>query len=186
MHIRPGREADLGGLTDIYNHYVVHSHATFDVESFTVEQRRGWFGQYAPTGPHRLLVGEVDGALVGYATSSRFRFKPAYGGTVETTIYLHPERTGRGLADPLYAALLDELRRGESVHVAVAGVTLPGSASIALHLRHGFCSIGTFSELGYKFGRYIDVQWFQLRIGSVVPGERPQATFSTGSSIGRS
>lgn len=170
MRIRPAREADLSALTDIYNHYVVHSHVTFDVEPFTVEQRRGWFDQYAPTGPHRLLVAEDDATVVGYATSGRFRAKPAYGGTVETTIYLHPEHTGRGLADPLYAALLDELRRESTVHVAVAGVALPGPASIALHLRHGFRPVGTFSELGYKFGRYFDVQWFQHRIGPTETG----------------
>lgn len=161
MHVRSGRPADLARLTEIYNHYVVHSHATFDLEPFTVQQRRAWFDQYADDGPHRLLVGEVDGAVVGYATSGRFRTKPAYGGTVETTIYLHHEHLGQGRADPLYAALLDALAREESVHVAVAGVALPGPASVALHRRHGFSPVGTFGELGYKFGRFIDVQWFQ-------------------------
>lgn len=164
MEVRPGRPTDLAGLTEIYNHHVVHSHATFDLEPFTVEQRRAWFDQYAPTGPHRLLVGEVDGAVVGYATSGRFRTKPAYGGTVETTIYLHHEHTGQRRADPLYAALLDVLGREESVHVAVAGVALPGPASVALHLRHGFTPVGTFSELGHKFGRFIDVAWFQRQL----------------------
>lgn len=160
MHIRPARDGDLAELTDLYNHYVVHSHATFDLEPFTVQARRAWFDQYAAAGPHRLLVGEVDGAVVGYASSGTFRAKPAYAATVETSIYLHPGHVGRGLASPLYAALLDLLQREETVHVAVAGVALPGAASVALHLRHGFHPVGRFAELGYKFGRYIDVQWF--------------------------
>lgn len=153
--------ADLAALTEIYNHYVVHSHATFDLEPFTVDERRTWLDQYAPQGPHRLLVAEVDGTVVGYASSGRFRTKPAYGGTVETTIYLHHEHTGRGRADPLYAALLDELTAEPAVHVAVAGVAIPGPASVALHLRHGFTAVGTFAGVGHKFGRFVDVQWFQ-------------------------
>jgi len=164
VQVRPGRPADLARLTEIYNHYVVHSHATFDLEPFTVEQRRAWFDRYALAGPHRLLVGEVDGSVVGYATSGPFRTKPAYGGTVETTIYLHHEHTGRGRADPLYAALLDQLVTEPGVHVAVAGVALPGPASVALHVRHGFTPVGTFSEVGHKFGRFIDVQWFQRNL----------------------
>lgn len=90
--IWPAGSDDLPALTDIYNHYVVHSHATFDLEPFTVEQRRTtWFDRYADTGRHRLLVAENDGRVVGYATSGPFRPKAAYGGTVETTIYLHHE-----------------------------------------------------------------------------------------------
>lgn len=160
MQIRSARDDDLAALTDLYNHYVVHSHATFDLEPFTVLARQAWFDRYAASGAHRLLVGELDGAVVGYATSGPFRPKPAYAGTVETTIYLHHEHLGQGLADPLYAALLDALQHEPSVHVAVAGIAQPGAASVALHLRHGFTPVGTFAELGYKFGRYIDVQWF--------------------------
>lgn len=164
MLIRPARDGDLAALTDLYNHYVLHTHATFDLEPFTVQARRSWFDQYAASGPHRLLVGELDRRVVGYATSGAFRTKPAYAGTVETTIYLHHERTGQGLGDPLYAALLDELRQEPGVHVAVAGIAQPGASSVALHLRHGFTPVGTFAGVGYKFGRYIDVQWFHRRL----------------------
>ena len=95
--VRPGEEQDLPALTAIYNHFVEHSVTTFDVERFTVEQRREWFSGYAPTGPHRLLVGEVDGVVAGYATSAALRSKPAYLHSVETTIYCDPAATGRGL-----------------------------------------------------------------------------------------
>ena len=161
--IRAGLADDLATLTDIYNHYVVTSHVTFDITPFTVEQRADWYGHYAPTGPHRLLVAERRGTPVGYATSSPFRPKPAYRSSVETSVYLSPDATGTGLGRRLYTDLLGQLG-AEGVHRAYAGIALPNEASIALHLRSGFTPIGTYHEVGYKWGRYIDVAWFEREI----------------------
>jgi phosphinothricin acetyltransferase len=158
--VRPGEEHDLPTLTGIYNHFVEHSVATFDVEPFTVEQRRAWFGHYAVTGPHRLLVGELEGRVAGYATSGVFRTKPCYARSVETTIYCDPAATGRGLGSALYRRLLDVLE-GEGVHRAYAGVALPNEASDRLHRRFGFREIGTWTEVGHKHGRWVDVRWYE-------------------------
>jgi phosphinothricin acetyltransferase len=158
--VRPGRLGDLPALTDLYNHYVRSSAVTFDVGEFTVEQRRDWFDHYAPTGPHRLLVA-VDGtAVLGYATSSPLRPKPAYATSIETTVYLRADATGRGLGTLLYRRLFDALA-GEDLHRAFAGVALPNDASQALHRRLGFTELGTYGEVGRKFGRYWDVRWFE-------------------------
>jgi len=161
--IRAGREEDLAALTRIYNHYVVHTPITFDVEPFTVEQRRPWLTAHLEHGPHRLLVAEDDGDVIGYATSSPFRPKAAYATSVETTVYLAPEHTGRAIGRRLYAALLDTLRT-EDVHLAVAGVALPNEASCRLHLGCGFREVGIFEEVGRKFGRFWDVAWFQQQL----------------------
>jgi phosphinothricin acetyltransferase len=158
--VRPGEERDLPALTALYNHYVEHTVVTFDTEPFTVEQRREWFAHYAPTGPHLLLVAELDGAVAGYATSSRFRVKPGYATSVETTVYCDPAATGRGLGTALYGALLDRLA-GENLHRAYAGVALPNTASEALHRRFGFRELGTYLEVGRKHGRWVDVRWFE-------------------------
>ncbi len=158
--VRPGLDTDLPALTTLYNHYVLHTEVTFDVEPFTVEQRHPWFAQYAATGPHRLLVAEVDGVAVGYVTSSAHRPKAAYRRSVETTVYLHPEHVGRGLGRALYEALFTELADTD-VHRAFAGISVPNPASVALHLGLGFTPIGTYSEIGFKYGHYIDVDWFQ-------------------------
>lgn len=158
--VRAGRRSDLPGLTELYNHYVRETVATFDVTPWTVAQRSGWFDQYAEAGPHRLLVAIDSDRLAGYVTSGRYRDKAAYQPSVETTIYLDPDATGRGIGSMLYQQLLVELQ-AEDVHRAYAGIALPNPASIALHRRFGFTDIGSFGEVGRKHGRWWDVHWMQ-------------------------
>jgi phosphinothricin acetyltransferase len=158
--IRPATRGDLPRLTEIYNHYVIHSPATFDLAPKTVAERAEWMTQFSETGRHRLLVAEDGGVVLGYAGSTRFRAKPAYSQTVETTIYCAPEATSRGLGIRLYTALFDALAQ-EEVHRIVAGYVPPNPASEKLHARMGFRPVGTFTEQGYKFGRYWDVVWME-------------------------
>ena len=90
----------------------------------------------------------------------RWRPKAAYDTTVETTIYCAPDAVGKGIGRRLYAALFESLR-GEDVHRYVAGYTMPNPATAALHERLGFKVVGTFSEVGRKFGKYWDVCWME-------------------------
>lgn len=158
--VRAGAERDLPALTEIYNHFVEHTVTTFDVDRFSVDERRDWLGHYRPTGPHRLLVGEADGVVAGYATSGPLRAKPAYRHSVETTVYCAPASTGRGLGTALYRELLG-LLAGEDVHRAYAGIALPNEASERLHRRLGFRDVGTYTEVGFKHGRWVDVRWYE-------------------------
>lgn len=158
--IRPARAADLPRLTDLYNHYVVHSPVTFDLEPQSLDQRAVWLAQFSEAGRHRLLVAEEAGKMVGYAGTTRWRPKPAYDTTVETTIYCAPDSVGRGIGSRLYAALFDAVA-AEDIHRIVAGFVPPNPASAALHERLGFRTVGIFSEVGYKFGRYWDVCWME-------------------------
>lgn len=157
---RCARPDDLPRLTEIYNHYVVHSPATFDLEPKTVAQRAEWFAQFAERGRYRLVVAEEDGILLGYTGTTRFRVKPAYDRTVETTVYCAPESVGRGIGTQLYAALFEALVH-EDVHRMVAVFVPPNRASEKLHQRFGFRTVGIFTEQGYKFGRYWDVCWME-------------------------
>lgn len=159
-NIRAAVAGDLPSLTAIYNHYVRHTAITFDVTPFAPEERRGWFEDHAASGRHRLLVAEEAGHVVGYASTSRWRPKPAYDTTVESSIYVHHEAHGRGIGRRLYGALFDALA-GEDVRSIVAGVALPNAASIRLHERCGFTQVGVFRQVGRKFDRYWDVAWFQ-------------------------
>ena len=158
--IRPGRESDLPALTDIYNHYIINTPITFDLFPFTVEQRHEWFVEHAGHGRHRLLVAEESGAVVGYATTSRFRVKAAYDTTVESSIYCRADRVRRGIGTALYRELFDVLKN-EDINRIVAGITLPNAASTALHESCGFKNVGALSSVGRKFDTYWDVAWFE-------------------------
>lgn len=158
--IRPAARADLARLTEIYNYYVVNTAITFDVAPFTVEARATWFDEHAGSGRYRLMVAREGDLIVGYASTGRFRVKPAYESTVESSIYCAPEATGRGIGTRLYTALFEAIAQ-EDINRIVAGVTLPNDASVALHQRLGFRRIGVYSEVGRKLGRYWDVAWFE-------------------------
>ena len=163
IRIRPATLDDLPRIVEIYNHYVIHTPITFDLEPVTVAERRPWFDQFADGGRHRLLVAEDRSNVLGYACTHQFRTKAAYDTTVETTIYCAPEATGRGVGTVLYAALFDAIA-AEDIHRAVAGITLPNDASVALHERFGFAPIGVFHGVGHKFGQYWDVGWYELAL----------------------
>lgn len=165
IEIRNAAVNDLPRLTEIYNHYVMNTPVTFDVNSWSVQQRLGWFQQFSAAGRYRLLIAELDHLVVGYVGSVRFRPKAAYDTTVETTIYCAPEAIGEGVGRKLYAALFEALS-DQDIHRIVAGYVPPNPASERLHQRFGFREVGTFSECGYKFGRYWDVRWMErpLRI----------------------
>jgi len=142
--MRPAIVDDLPALTDIYNHYVVHTAITFDLRPFAPVERRAWFDDHATSGRHRLIVAvDVDGTVLGYATTSRWRPKAAYDTTVEASVYCHPGAVGRGCGTGLYAALFEAIA-AEDVHRIVAGVSLPNPASLKLHERFGFRPVGVF------------------------------------------
>src|SRR5215472_12517349 len=107
--VRPATADDLGAINEIYNHYAVETHVTFDDEPMAMETRREWFSHYADTGRHRLLVATDDGRVIGYATSSRYRPKPGYLTSVETSVYLAPDAVGKGTGNSLYTELFKSL-----------------------------------------------------------------------------
>jgi phosphinothricin acetyltransferase len=156
---RLAEEADLPALLDIYNHYVVHTPATFDIEPRALDQRREWFAQFAPAGRHRCFVGARRGRAIGYACSAKFKEKEAYATAIETSVYLAPGEGGQGLGRRLYDILFDALQ-GEDIHRAFAGITLPNAPSVGVHRALGFEHIGTYREIGRKFGKFWDVGLF--------------------------
>jgi phosphinothricin acetyltransferase len=171
LHIRAATKTDLPRLTEIYNHYVVHTAVTFDLEPYTIERRAAWFEQFANSGRYRLLVAEAESGVLGYAGTTRFRPKAAYETTVETTIYCAPDAAQKGIGSNLYRVLF-ELLTSEDIHKIVAGYTLPNPASAALHARFGFKPVGVFHENGRKFGRYWDVCWLERPL--IFPATEPK------------
>jgi len=160
VSIRRAEARDLPALLDIYNYYVVNTPITFDIEPRTLEQRRQWFEAFKPAGRYQCLVAVRGERAIGWACSGRFKDRAAYDTSVETSIYLAPDETGKGLGRRLYGALFEALK-GEDLHRAFGGVTQPNEASNGLHRAMGFGHVGTYEEVGRKFGRFWDVAWFE-------------------------
>jgi phosphinothricin acetyltransferase len=165
VDVRPATEDDLGAINDVYNHYVAETHVTFDDQPMSMDTRREWFSHHGGSGRYRLLVATDGDEVIGYASSSKFRPKPGYLTSVETSIYLAPDSVGRGAGAKLYTELFKSLE-DEDVHRAYAGIALPNPASIALHERFGFKRVAHFTEQGRKFGRYWDVDWYEKPLGA--------------------
>jgi phosphinothricin acetyltransferase len=165
VSVRRGLLEDLARLTEIYNHYILATPITFDLEPFSVEDRRRlWFAKFSDAGRHQLFVAEERGVVLGYAGTTGFRDKRAYDTTVETTVYCAPEATGRRIGSRLYSALFEAMS-GEDIRLAIAAITVPNGASIALHERFGFTLSGVMHDVGRKFDRYWDVAWYEKTLG---------------------
>jgi len=154
--IRRVEQGDLPALLDIYNHYIVNTPVTFDLEPRTLAQRQEWLDQFAPVGKYQCFVAARDRRAIGWVCSAKFKEKEAYATSIETSIYVAPGEGGKGLGRRLYDTLFDALK-GEDIHRAFGGGTQPNEASVALHKSVGFEHIGTYREIGRKFGRFWDV-----------------------------
>jgi L-amino acid N-acyltransferase YncA len=157
--IRLAVAADLPTINDIYNHYVLHSTCTYQETPEPLEARREWFAKHGPA--HPVTVAEIDGKIVGWGSLSAYHARSAYRNTVESSVYLHHEFLRRGIGS---AILEDLIGRARAIghHAIVAGADAEQSASVALHLKFGFETVGHFKQLGFKFGRWLDVIYMEL------------------------
>ncbi|MFP4148534.1 MAG: N-acetyltransferase family protein [Nitriliruptoraceae bacterium] len=159
--VRPGTSADLPAVAAVYTHYVLRTTTTFNTQVRTPRQWQERYEANVVAGPYSLDVATIDGVLAGYVETQPFRPKPAYARSLELSVYVAPDATGQGVGGALYAAVLDRLARDERFHRAYAIVALPNPGSVAFHERHGFRLRGTLTEAGYKFGRYLDVAYYE-------------------------
>lgn len=159
--IRPAISTDAKGIVDIYNHYIVHSHATFEMDPITVAEMESRIRKVQDEYELPWIVLEVNNEIVGYAYATQWKARKAYRKTTESSIYLHKDQGGNGYGKLLYAELLNELKM-LGYHAIIGGMSLPNPASQALHEKLGFRKIGEFKEVGYKFDRWIDVGYWQL------------------------
>ena len=157
--VRIAEPRDLPAIVAIYNYAVRETTATFDTEPVTVAARGEWFAQFGSE--HPLLVAESAGTVSGFAYYLPFRSRPAYRASKESTIYVAPELHRQGVASALYAELL-ALARTNGVHTMIAVLGDDNPASEALHRKFGFRLAGRLREVGRKFDRWIDTQYFEL------------------------
>lgn len=159
--IRSATANDAPEIVRIYNHYIEHSTITFEESVVTVETMADRIRNVVSSWP--WLVFEESGRLVGYAYATEWNGRCAYRYSAESSIYLDPNSCGRGIGLRLYQALLALLYQRE-LHTVIGGIALPNDASIALHEKLRFKKVAHFSEVGFKFGRWIDVGYWQLKM----------------------
>jgi len=160
LNIRSATDLDAPDITAIYNPYITDSTITFEEEPVSTAEIQKRMASVRSLG-YPWLVAEVDDSLVGYAYASRWRERPAYRFTSESTIYLQQGITGRGYGKLLYFALMDHLRKS-GIHAVIGVITIPNPASVALHEKLGFKKVAHFTEVGFKFERWLDVGYWQL------------------------
>lgn len=165
--IRPATEADLDAIRDIYNHYVAHSTCTFQLEPDTAAERRAWFRDRAPA--HPVTVAEVNGAVVAWAALSPWKSRCAYARSAEASVYVRPDAHRRGLGRALLADLI-ERGRAAGLHTILGATCTEHAASLALQDAMGFERCGVTREVGFKFGRWLDVAYTQLMLEKAPAG----------------
>lgn len=158
MTIRPCRPEDVAAVCAIYNHHVLHTTVTFEEEAVSERQMLERVQTYAAEYP--WLVYEHEGQVAGYAYAARFHHRSAFRHTVESTVYVAQDQQRRGIGRALYDALLPPLAR-RGCHVVVAAIALSNEGSVGLHEALGFMQVGQLREVGLKFGRWIDVGFWQ-------------------------
>jgi L-amino acid N-acyltransferase YncA len=163
MQLRDATAADLPAILEIHNDAIVTTTAIWDETEVGIDERRQWLEDRQSAGLP-VLVAEIDGTVAGFASFGPWRAKTGYRFTMENSIYVHPELRGRGVANALMPVLIDRARAGD-VHSLVAGIEASNAVSIALHEKFGFLQVALLRQVGFKFGRWLDLAYLQLTLG---------------------
>ena len=159
VRVRSATTDDAEAVARIYSHYILHTTISFEEQPVSTAEMAERIAEVLSSALP-WVVAEHAGRVVGYAYAGKWKGRYAYRYSVETSVYLDPQFTGRGIGTQLYRELLAVLR-DRSIHVAIGGIALPNAASVALHERLGFGKVAHFKEVGYKFGQWIDVAYWQ-------------------------
>lgn len=160
--VRQATSADAAGVVDIYNYYVRETVVTFDEEPLPAEEMARRMEEVR-SASLPWLVAELDEQIVGYAYAAPWKRRAAYRFAIEITVYLHPKHLGRGLGTRLYTELFAILKTTRA-HAVIGGIALPNDASVALHEKFGMHRVAVFEEVGFKFNRWIDVGYWELKL----------------------
>jgi phosphinothricin acetyltransferase len=157
--VREVRKEDIQQICDIYNFYVKNTSITFEEDPVSSREMEERIKDVTASFPWYVYLDH--GKLIGYAYASKWRGRCAYRYTVESTIYLKNDLVGKGIGSFLYAALLDDLRK-RGVHAVLGAIALPNERSQRLHENLGFEIVARFKEVGSKFGKWVDVEFWEL------------------------
>jgi L-amino acid N-acyltransferase YncA len=162
VHIRPATLDDAATLAEIYRPIVERTTISFELEPPSATEMRSRISKLPARYP--WLVAENASSVMGYAYASPHRTRAAYARSVDVSVYVADAARQKGVGRALYAALFTQLAQTSAFHRAFAGIALPNDASVALHRSFAFELVGVYREVGYKFGRWVDVAWWQRPI----------------------
>jgi phosphinothricin acetyltransferase len=162
--IRAATKSDAQTIADIYNYYIKNTVVTFEEQIISKNEIIGRLEKVINSGLP-WLVAEDDGTVIGYAYATKWNERSAYRHTVETSIYLSSPSVLKGWGTQLYKTLFYTLRHA-SIHIVIGGITIPNPASIALHEKFGMKKVAHFKEVGYKFGQWLDVGYWQTELNA--------------------
>jgi L-amino acid N-acyltransferase len=150
-------------MLDIFNEAIANSTALYDYHPRPLAAMQSWFAVKAAGNLPVIGLESAAGELLGFASYGTFRERPAYKYTVEHSVYIHKNHRGQGLGLRLMRELI-ALAQQQQVHVLVGGIDASNQASIALHTQLGFVHAGTITQAGFKFGRWLDLAFYQLTL----------------------
>jgi len=164
LAIRGATADDAEGINAVYNPFIRDTTITFETVEHTLGQRRTWLADRQGDLRYPVIVAENPaGAVCGFASASPFDPRAGYATSVKTSVFVDPACHGKGAGVALYEALFDAIKVA-NLHRAYGLVAAPNPASAALHRRFGFAHVATLNEVGRKFGRFIDVMWFEKHL----------------------
>ena len=161
--IRPAEESDLVAINEIYNHYVMHSTCTYQEEPEPLEGRQRWFSHHGEK--HPVIVATAERQVVGWGSLSAYHARSAYRYTVENSVYVHHHHLRHGIGSLLLQELIAR-SRGLGDRVIIAGIDAEQPASVALHTKFNFEKVGHLKQVGFKFGRWLDVIYMELSLNA--------------------
>lgn len=159
--VRCSHERHAGAILDIFNEAIAHSTALYDYKPREPQSMVGWFEAKQRGGFPVIGVEDAAGTLLAFGSYGTFRAWPAYKYTVEHSVYVHKDHRGRGLGRLVMQRLI-EAAREQGLHAMIGGIDAANAGSIALHAGLGFRHVGTLPQVGFKFGRWLDLAFYQL------------------------
>ena len=152
--IRDASLKDLTEITEIYNEAILNTVATFDTNIKTLDEQREWFDKHGSKNP--IIVAEKNGKIIGWASLNKYSDRCAYSGTAELSLYVKEESQGKGIGKKLMKEII---KKGEQagIHAIISRIAEGNQVSVNIHKTVGFEHVGIYKEVGYKFGKRLDV-----------------------------
>lgn len=162
--VRDAHESDLDAILAIYNDAIINTTAVYSEEPHTLEMRKTWY-QDRVKNNFPVYVAETDGMVAGFSSFGHFRVWPCYRYTVEISVYVETSYRGRGISKILLQSLIDRAKE-MNMHAVIAGISADNEISLNLHRSFGFKEVADFKEVGYKFGRWLDLKFLELLLNN--------------------